>query len=144
MSKYGYNVCMSIPNSPTSIDILKTRTISKRGGARIGAGRKPKLQFEARELFNMAVDQRWPRIEKKMDEWIDNGDKDMVRFLIEQRIGKPSQSIDIEKKETRVFHNIIYKPEVREALKVFEDKIKNELMKNIISKRNNDEDEGNF
>lgn len=139
MPKNGYNVCMNTSPLPQEIEILKTGTISKRGGARLGAGRKPKLQFEARELFNMAVDERWPRIEKKMDEWIDNGDKDMIKFLVEQRIGKPSQSVDIQKKETQVNHNLFYNPQIREATRIYEDKIKNELMKKSVLK---DDDEG--
>ena len=131
---------MTTPNLTQEIEILKTNTISKRGGARIGAGRKPKLQFEARELFNMAVDERWPRIEKKMDEWIENGDKDMIKFLIEQRIGKPSQSLEVKKQEVKVNYTLFNNPKVREAVKVFEDKLKKEIMKGAIDDTDDKDD----
>ncbi|OHB14679.1 MAG: hypothetical protein A2431_00520 [Candidatus Zambryskibacteria bacterium RIFOXYC1_FULL_39_10] len=126
---------MNTSISPTSIEILKTTAISKRGGARIGAGRKPKLKFEARELFNVAVDEKWPLIVSKMDEWIENGDKDMIKFIIEQRIGKPAQAVDIRKEETKVNYNLFYNPKIREATRIFEDQLKGELMKNLDTNR---------
>ena len=46
----------------TEVENLKTIPISKHGGSRKNSGRKPKLKYEARELFNLAVDQRWPLI----------------------------------------------------------------------------------
>jgi len=68
---------------------MKTIGKSTWGGKRDGSGRKPKLRHEARELFYLAIDERWERILAKIDNYILRGDKDMVKFLIEQRIGKP-------------------------------------------------------
>lgn len=116
-------------NSVSIIENLKTTPISKRGGARIGAGRKPRLQFEARELFNVAIDRNWGLIMEKAWEAVRNGDKDMLKFLIEQRIGKPAQFLDIQKKEVQVHYTNFFKPEVREAIRILDDKIKEELIK---------------
>ena len=120
-------------------EILKTSTISKRGGARVGAGRKPKLQFEARELFNMEVDENWDLLMERVWDAVRNGDKDMIKFVLEQKIGKPSQSLDINKKETSVHHNLFYNPKIMEATRLYEEKIKNEIMKKATEK--NDEEE---
>lgn len=74
---------------------MKTEQESKHGGARPGAGRKPKLQFEARELFYTAIDDRWEAIIAKLDKLIDRGDSGTIRWLLEQRVGKASQSLDV-------------------------------------------------
>ncbi len=68
---------------------MKTSEKSTWGGERDGSGRKPKLKFEARELFYMAIDERWDRILAKIDKYIERGDKDILKMLIEQRIGRP-------------------------------------------------------
>lgn len=124
---------MDTPLPSKQIEFLKTKPISKRGGARIGAGRKPKLQFEARELFNTSVDQNWDLLMKKVWEAVKNGDKDMIKFVLEQKIGKPAQAIDIKKEETRINYNLFYQPKVREAVRVLEDKIKGEITKEIMA-----------
>jgi hypothetical protein len=77
---------------------MKTAVKSKHGGARAGSGRKPRLQYEARELFCMAVDDRWELILAKLDEFIEKGDKEVLKMLIEQRIGRPGQSVDMTAK----------------------------------------------
>lgn len=70
------------------------------GGKRPGSGRKAVEKiakvFEAREAFNKRVDDRWDKLMAVMDECIENKDKDMVKFLVEQRIGKAPQSMKME------------------------------------------------
>jgi hypothetical protein len=84
---------------------MKTEQKSKHGGARPGAGRKPKLQYEARELFYSTVDARWDTIMATLDKLIAQGDYHVLRWVLEQRIGKAPQSLEIiedtseEKKE---------------------------------------------
>ncbi len=75
------------------IENLKTNEISTRGGTRPGSGRKPKLKAEARELFYSKLDERWENIIQMLDKWIKEGDKEILKFLIEQRIGKPPQAL---------------------------------------------------
>ena len=74
---------------------MKTDGESKHGGARVGAGRKPKLQYEARELFQSAVDERWGLIMGKLDKLITDGDFNTIRWILEQRIGKAPQSLEV-------------------------------------------------
>jgi hypothetical protein len=62
----------------------------KHGGFRAGSGRKPKLQYEARELLNMAIDERLPKMFEKIDDLIEKGDPTILKMLIEQRFGRPS------------------------------------------------------
>ena len=132
---------MDTPLLPQQIDILKTGTISKRGGARIGAGRKPRLQFEARELFNMAVDENWDLLMEKVWEAVKNGDRDMIKFVLEQKIGKPAQFLNIQKQETQVHHNIFYNPKIREATRIYEEKLKGELLKGVIKRNEEDRED---
>ena len=75
---------------------LKMGEKSKHGGLRPNSGRKPKLKAEAREIFYAKVDDRWPLIVEKMDELLEKGDKEMIKFIIEQRIGKAPQSLEVE------------------------------------------------
>ena len=65
----------------------------KNGGARPGAGRKPKLKDDARELFYATVDQRWTKIVALIDYYLQKKDKDILKMIIEQRIGKPPQPL---------------------------------------------------
>ena len=71
-----------------------------KGGKRLNSGRKPKIKsfkkFEARENFNIAVDKKWPEIMQKIQEYIDAGDRDILKMVIEQRIGKAPQSIKMD------------------------------------------------
>lgn len=113
----------------TTIEKMKTVGISKRGGARPGAGRKPRLQHEAREIFNAAIDARWPLIMRKLDELIEKGDKDVLRMVVEQRIGKPGLSLAVkDDHSTRVNYNLFFNPKVREATRVFEEVYKEQLI----------------
>ncbi len=69
----------------------------KNGGYRPGSGRKPKIADPtARELFNKAVDERWPLIMARLDEMIEKGDSATVLKIIEQRIGKAPQTLAVE------------------------------------------------
>lgn len=80
---------------------MATKTKAKHGGARPGSGRKPKLKGDARELFYMAVDKRWDLLIAKLDEFIENGDKDIIKMVIEQRIGKAPQTVDLGNKDDK-------------------------------------------
>ena len=77
------------------LENMKMEHKSSHGGAREGAGRKPKLQYEARGLFYSTIDDRWDMIVSKLDELIAKGDSSTLRWLLEQRIGRAPQSIDI-------------------------------------------------
>ncbi len=88
MVKWGYMNTVSIEN-------LKTTAKSNWGGIREGSGRKPKLQYEVRELFNRAVDEEWGNIMEAILIQARNGDKDTLKWLIEQRIGKAPQNMAI-------------------------------------------------
>lgn len=80
------------------LEKLKTEEKSSWGGVREGAGRKPRLQYEARELFNLAVDQEWEILTKMIRYYIRKGDKEMIKWVTEQRIGKAPQSVDMTAK----------------------------------------------
>lgn len=65
------------------------------GGSRTGAGRKPKTEYESREIFKTAFDKviepnKWEEIIQNA--W-ESKNWNMIKFLIEQRIGK---AIDIK------------------------------------------------
>lgn len=117
------------------IEKLNTDRLSKRGGARIGAGRKPKMQHEARELFNMAIDDRWPILIAKMDQFIEDGDKDMIKWMVEQRIGRPVQSVAVKKVENTSSYSLFYNPEIRKATTEFEDRLKEMIILNSDQKK---------
>ena len=65
-----------------------------RGGFREGSGRKPRQQAKQRDLFNLAVDSKWKELLEKLGEYIRAGDKEMIKYILDQRIGKAAQSID--------------------------------------------------
>jgi hypothetical protein len=90
-----------------------TTTKIKHGGFRAGSGRKPKLQYEARELLNMAIDQRMPKILEKIDELVEKGDTTMIKLLIEQRFGRPSvpETPKISQ-NVRISNNLFFNPKV--------------------------------
>jgi hypothetical protein len=77
------------------LENLKTNDKPSWGGAREGSGRKPRLQYEARELFNEEIDKDWAYMTKFVRYHIRKGDKDMLKWAIEHRIGKAPQSMDI-------------------------------------------------
>ena len=84
---------------------LNSRTVVAKvnGGKREGSGRKPKMQYEARELFNMYIDARMAKILENVAKWIDEGDKDMHKYILDQRLGKAVQGIDIGKNKGNVY-----------------------------------------
>ncbi len=83
------------PTDPVKTDKLKTEPVKKiNGGARPGSGRKPKANFEARELFKMAFDEAFTLEDWKkliQDAKTDSADR---RYIIDQRIGKATQSME--------------------------------------------------
>ncbi|MEI7765669.1 MAG: hypothetical protein WCI93_03750 [bacterium] len=77
------------------LENLKKDKKSSWGGIREGSGRKPRLQYEARELFYNAIDDEWENIIKILKYQIHRGDKEILKWTIEQRIGKAFQNVDI-------------------------------------------------
>jgi hypothetical protein len=51
-----------------------------------------------RELFNLTVDEEWENISKVLRYYIRKGDKEIVKWIVEQRIGKAPQNLDISAK----------------------------------------------
>jgi hypothetical protein len=80
------------------LETLKTSKVSTWGGPREGSGRKPKLQYEVRELFNKRVDDEWENLMTSLFDQISKGDKELMKWMIEQRIGKAPQSMDLNAK----------------------------------------------
>lgn len=79
----------------------KMKTVEKSkswGGVRNGSGRKPRLQYESRELFNNAIDDEWENILEVLHSYIQKGDKEIIKWVVEQRIGKAPQSMDVTSK----------------------------------------------
>lgn len=112
------------------IEILKTTAISKRGGARPGAGRKPKHNFEAREVFNSWADMNWPKMEKQLNRAVSSGNIDVIKWVVDQRIGKPSQKVDIKPETNRVdINNFFFKPEFQAKLRVYDEFLIQEMRK---------------
>lgn len=124
-----YNIDMD-----KQLEILKTRDISKHGGPRKNSGRKPKLNYEAREYFNLAVDKMWPNILEKISEYVEKGDKDVIKMLIEQRIGRPIVPVSLKKIESHQnTYNLFYNPEVRKATQDFEEMMKDKIRLECVS-----------
>lgn len=70
-----------------------------RGGFREGGGRKPRIglpEYEAREKFNRKVDEHWDEIMGHLVRLLKEGDKDMLKAVLEQRIGKAPQALTID------------------------------------------------
>lgn len=65
------------------------------GGHRENSGRKPRLEFTARELFNNFFDENWDVIKGHLEKWIIKGDRFIIEKLIEQRIGKAPQPLKV-------------------------------------------------
>lgn len=78
-----------------TLENMKTEPKSSWGGARPGAGRKPRLQYEAREQFNEIYDRYADKLVGSAIYHAAKGDKDMLRFLIDQRIGRAAQGVDM-------------------------------------------------
>ena len=65
----------------------------------------------------------------------------MVKFVLEQKIGKPAQSLHIQKQETKINHNLFYNPRIMEATRIYEEKIKGELRKGIVERNEGDKED---
>jgi hypothetical protein len=83
--------------SVEKLKIKKRTGCEGNGGARKGAGRKPKLlqNYKVRELFNSVVDNCWDDIVVAMRHHIKKKDKDFIKFIVDQRIGKAAQALDV-------------------------------------------------
>jgi len=94
-----------------------TTTKIRHGGFRAGSGRKPKHQYEARELLNMAIDQRMPKILEKIDELVEKGDVTIIKHLLDQRFGRPSvpEAPKISQ-NVRISNNLFFNPKVQEKV----------------------------
>jgi len=94
---------MEVKNETNELVKLENGKHPNWGGKRNGGGRKPKNQeeiltpkFTARELFYKKVDERWDLLMEALDECLFNKDKDILKFVIEQRIGKASQAVNVD------------------------------------------------
>jgi hypothetical protein len=112
-----------------SLEISKTDRISSWGGVRVGAGRKPKLQYEARELFNSAVDLEWPYIMEMLLNYARKGDKDVLKWIVEQRIGKAPQSMDVNSNSAVLNVNEVLDPDATERVMEIAKRVSEELKK---------------
>ncbi len=91
--------------------MVKKSSSKKHGGKRKNSGRKSKLKDDARQAFYKEVDKRWKTIMKKLGVWIDKGDKEVLLKIIEQRIGKAPQSVEVGGKDGGpIEHKVIYLP----------------------------------
>lgn len=66
-------------NQIKTLEKLNTPKESSWGGNREGSGRKPRLQYEVRELFNSAIDNEWEDIVNVIHSYVKNGDKEVVK-----------------------------------------------------------------
>lgn len=79
-----------------TVENLKNENKSNWGGYREGSGRKPRLQYEIREFFNNSIDDEWENIMEVLRTQIRKGDREVIKWVVEQRIGKAPQSMDIK------------------------------------------------
>lgn len=83
------------------LDNLKAGKKAKHGGKREGSGRKSKKQIEkltrqaARARFNNWVDKHWHLLEEKCLEYVMEGDKNFILFMINQRIGTAPKTLEL-------------------------------------------------
>lgn len=70
---------------------MKKQSKSSWGGARKGAGRKPRAVFEARETFYAKVDEKWGQLVENVLKMALNGDKDVLKWILDQRIGRATK-----------------------------------------------------
>lgn len=76
---------------------------SKNGGKRKGSGRKQKehlrKNFQAREELYKWIDENWEALMKGLKVSLDKEDKEMIKYLIDQRIGKAPQRVEMTGEE---------------------------------------------
>ena len=114
---------------------LELTKISRHGGARRGAGRKPKYALESRQLFNYEFDKNFPEILEKAVELALKGDKDMIKMLMEQRLGRPATSMTIQdsgKDKPKNVYNLFFNPDVRKATEAYESVLKEEIRRQAL------------
>lgn len=74
------------------------------GGKRDGSGRKPKAKlkgkFNAREELYKWIDERWDTLTAGVA--VNFEDKDMIKYLIDQRIGKAPQNLNLGNQDGEV------------------------------------------
>lgn len=67
------------------------------GGARPGAGRKPKADEEKiRGLAVSAIEKRFGSIENGFDHLLQTGEASLIKFVWEHAVGKPREKMDID------------------------------------------------
>ena len=78
---------------------IENKPKETRGGKREGSGRKQKIKgkknFETRADFYKWVDDRWDVIMNAFDAHLTAKDKEMLKYILDQRIGKAAQAIDL-------------------------------------------------
>ena len=74
---------------------MKTSNKSSWGGTRPGSGRKPKLKYETRELFYQKIDEQWDQLVNSLITKAIEGDKEILKWILDQRIGKAAQSMQM-------------------------------------------------
>lgn len=99
----------------------------KRGGFRPGSGRKPKYQYEAREILNMAIDERMPKIFEKLDDLIEKGDPTILKMLIEQRYGRPTVPETPKISQKQQINQFFFDPAIRAKVLEVESELKKKL-----------------
>ena len=112
-----------------TLEMLKTEHKSTWGGSREGSGRKPRLQYEARELFNAVIDEEWVNITETLLNYVRKGDKEVLKWVIEQRIGRSPQSIDISARSAVLNINEIPDAERTEKVMEIARRVSDELKK---------------
>lgn len=67
------------------------------GGARPGAGRKPKADEEKiRGLAVSAIEKRFGSIEQGFEHLLGTGEASLIKFVWEHAVGKPREKVDMD------------------------------------------------
>jgi hypothetical protein len=68
-----------------------------KGGARVGAGRKPvHEEIKARDLAISAIVSKFGSLEDGLIELLNSDEPTLIKFVYEHAIGKPKDTLDIE------------------------------------------------
>jgi hypothetical protein len=68
-----------------------------KGGARVGAGRKPvHEEIKARDLAISAIVSKFGSLEDGLIELLNSYEPTLIKFVYEHAIGKPKDTLDIE------------------------------------------------
>ena len=69
--------------------------MGKNGGARPGAGRKPKHdEVKAKELAIKAIENKFGSLEKGLEYLIESQEPSLQKFVFEHAIGKPKEHVE--------------------------------------------------